>query len=196
MARTVTIQPIQTSRLDMGHPDLYPINEDGLDEDTPTSPRSPYQDYPMYPGLQQSSSSSTARIPGTPPPTALNTPRKLSNGSTASSTNSTMYSRESIRSELQRSSSWGSKTSFDSFDCGSPWRAEFPPQPLRRRRTHPQVDEQFAALPGEVLQLVLAMLKELHLARRSDSCATCWMRDLCSISLASRRWCKYARVAL
>lgn len=194
MARTVAIQPIQTTGLNM-QPDLYSISEDDQNHDAVDSPRSPFSSYPTYPGLQTSS----GKVPGTPPPTALNFPRKLSNGS--NTTSSTILSRESARSELQRSSSWGSKTSFESFDSGS-WKpieyggAYRTPEPLKRRRTSPQPGEQFAALPGEVLELILDMVKRMHLDRGTDSCATCWMRDMCSVSLASQRWCKFARNAL
>lgn len=194
MARTIAIQPIQTTGLNNA-PDLYSISEDGQHNNAAESPRSPFSSYPMYPGLQ----SSPGKVPGTPPPTALNFPRKLSNGSNSTST--TVLSRESVRSELQRASSWGSKTSFESLDSGT-WKAvEYggvyrTPEPLKRRRTSPQPDEQFDALPGEVLELVLDMVKSIHLERGSDSCSTCWMRDMCNISLASRRWCKFARIAL
>jgi hypothetical protein len=55
---------------------------------------------------------------------------------------------------------------------------------------------QFAALPGEVLELILDELKTLHLRPGSESCSTCWMRDLCAISIASRKWSKFARTFL
>jgi hypothetical protein len=66
---------------------------------------------------------------------------------------------------------------------------------LLKKRGRPP-DERFEAMPGEVLKLVLERLKDLHLSPGSDSCATCWMRDVGSISLASRKWAKYARAAL
>jgi hypothetical protein len=193
MARTVTIPPIQTTGLsNMGASDLYAIQEDGThDGDT-------YQQYPIYPGLQ----STGARVPGTPPPTALNSPRKLSGSSSpGSSSPSTMFSRESVRSEIQRSSSWGSKTTFESFDSPTgQWRSVDygyrTPESLKRQRSLPQAGDQFGELPGEVLELILATLKRIHLDRDSDSCATCWMRDLCNVGLASRRWSKFARAAL
>ncbi|KAF4123411.1 hypothetical protein GMORB2_6112 [Geosmithia morbida] len=142
------------------------------------------------------------RVPGTPPPTALNSPRKLSNGSASSV--STMFSRESARSEMQRSSSSSSKTSFDSFDSGNWKSVDFggggPRSPgacsqQYRRGSGP--DGIFGGLPDAVLGLVLDHLKSLHLDDDEDgTCATCWMRDVCSISLTSRRWSKPARAAL
>lgn len=186
MGRTVAIPPIQTSGLSgMGASDLYAIHENGHDADSSDVVR-PY---------------ANSRVPGTPPPTALNSPRKLAGSPTGSA--STMFSRESVRSEMQRSS-WGSKTSLgslESFESGQ-WRhadlayGTRTPELLKRQRTLPQPGEQFAELPGEVLELILAMLKRAHLDRAGDSCATCWMRDLCNISLSSRRWSKFSRAAL
>jgi hypothetical protein len=57
-------------------------------------------------------------------------------------------------------------------------------------------DEMFGRLPGEVLELILDKLKGSHLDKGNDSCATCWMRDLCNISLASRKWSRYSQAAL
>ncbi|PHH52310.1 hypothetical protein CFIMG_005108RA [Ceratocystis fimbriata CBS 114723] len=56
--------------------------------------------------------------------------------------------------------------------------------------------EQFALLPGNVLELILDELKALHLKPGSDSCASCWTRDVCSIALACRKWTKFARTSL
>ncbi|EPE05946.1 hypothetical protein F503_02775 [Ophiostoma piceae UAMH 11346] len=65
----------------------------------------------------------------------------------------------------------------------------------------------FAALPGEVLELILDELKKLHYDdfahTKSDvyvgehsSCATCWMRDACAMAMTARKMLKYARAAL
>ena len=215
---TVTVHPIQTTNLEATYPDMFTIDEDGPDErdsdhqaagpDVPRTLYQQFQDYPVYAGLQ----TAPGRVPGTPPSSALNMPRRLSNssssGNSPSSPSSTMFSRESIRSELQRSSSWGSKTSYDSFESAGHWKSiEYGhghshgyrmPEPPKRRRTLPQPDEIFATLPAEVLELILDNLKQLHLGKgsRSKSCATCCMRDLCCISLASRKWRKFAQAAL
>ncbi len=47
-----------------------------------------------------------------------------------------------------------------------------------------------------MLELILDRLKVAHLEPGSTSCATCWMRDCCSIAVSARKWLKYARVAL
>ncbi|RCI15530.1 hypothetical protein L249_3515, partial [Ophiocordyceps polyrhachis-furcata BCC 54312] len=52
------------------------------------------------------------------------------------------------------------------------------------------------SLPDEVFEVVTDMLKELHLGPRSESCATCWMRDLCSLCLCNRKLSRIARRAL
>ncbi|CAK7235883.1 hypothetical protein SEUCBS140593_009430 [Sporothrix eucalyptigena] len=73
-----------------------------------------------------------------------------------------------------------------------------PAKPMRRRAP----GEMFAALPGEVLELILDELKKLHLADTSaktsnhKSCATCWMRDAGNMAITARKMLKYARVAL
>jgi hypothetical protein len=51
-------------------------------------------------------------------------------------------------------------------------------------------------LPDEVMARILRELKTLHLGAGAESCATCWMRDLCSLSLVSRKWLGPARTAL
>lgn len=128
----------------------------------------------------------------------LNRPRKLSN-STASTGSS--VSRETMATS-PRSASWNSSvTSFDSMEFVNN-RSEYTfhgtSGSLGSRPYIPQAkpNEIFAALPGEVLELILDELKTLHLNPGSESCATCWMRDLCAISLSSRKWFKFARTAL
>ncbi|KAJ3948133.1 uncharacterized protein N0V96_002376 [Colletotrichum fioriniae] len=79
------------------------------------------------------------------------------------------------------------------------WRPEYmysrPSQTsVFRKKAKP--GEIFAKLPGEVLELILGELKKLHLEKPTESCATCWMRDVCSVTLTARKWCKFARVAL
>lgn len=197
MAPTVTIQPLRISRFEAGPPTA---GLESIDEDEPSTPRSPtspivsYNPFPPQSGYN-SPTSPTKKFFESPPSTKLNSPRKLS----GSSTTSTLYSRESARSEVARTTSWGSKTSFESFESGQ-WRpldgSLNRPEPLKKRRTFDQPDKMFSLLPGEVLGLILGMLKQQHLSENSESCATCWMRDLCNICLSSRSWAKFARIAL
>ena len=72
------------------------------------------------------------------------------------------------------------------------WRG---PTPIKtRRKARP--GELFAALPAEVLELILDELRNLHFQPGSDSCATCWMRDCCAVAVSARKFLKYAREAL
>lgn len=90
-----------------------------------------------------------------------------------------------------------SRSSFSSYDSSRPdhgaWQRPSPIKQTRRRR---DPGELFAILPSEVLELVLAELRNKHLSPSSDSCATCMMRDLCSVSLTCRRLSKAAQAIL
>ncbi|PKS06534.1 hypothetical protein jhhlp_007282 [Lomentospora prolificans] len=127
----------------------------------------------------------------------LNRPRKLSNSSTSSSNTA---SRETYSSGT-RTSSWSSATSFDSMDFINNRSAEYGYSRSSASSGRPHMyrskpNEIFAALPGEVLELILDELKKLHLGKNTESCSTCWMRDLCSIMMASKKWSKFARTSL
>jgi hypothetical protein len=56
--------------------------------------------------------------------------------------------------------------------------------------------EGFKKLPEEILLVVLAELKKLHLEVGSLSCATCWMRDLINLGQSCRKWWGAARCLL
>ncbi|CAK7271250.1 hypothetical protein SEPCBS119000_004504 [Sporothrix epigloea] len=76
------------------------------------------------------------------------------------------------------------------------WQRPAPIKPAKalRRRAPGEV---FAALPGEVLELILDELRNLHLENaETKTCATCWMRDAGAMALTARKMLKYARVAL
>jgi hypothetical protein len=137
-----------------------------------------------------------------------------------------MMSGESSVGGRRRSSSFSSQTSFESTFgnggvgsmAGSPasaasfaqyqhslqqrgggdgqfsWARPAPIKPAYRRWAKP--GQIFASLPGEVLELILEFLRDLHLGSGSTSCATCWMRDCCAVALSARKFLKYARVAL
>lgn len=144
--------------------------------------------YPMYPGLQ---TPTVDRRRTESMPMVLNRPRKLSNTSTRSSSST-------IRSTESNASSWGSRTSYDSSpESWTPYqRPSTAGSTTSRRKKSLQPDELFGTLPDEVLEVVLECLQDIHLDAKSDSCATCWMRDLCSLSLSSKKWHKVAKVSL
>ncbi|RYP16706.1 hypothetical protein DL765_004942 [Monosporascus sp. GIB2] len=119
--------------------------------------------------------------------------------SSSSSSASTVLSGDSFEVTIASpSSSRSSFTSFDSLDIGprKPEHGFQRPAPIKQNRQRRAPGELFAALPDEVLELTLSSLKQKHLQPRSDSCATCMMRDLCSVAVAARRFLKPARAAL
>ncbi|KAK4140022.1 uncharacterized protein C8A04DRAFT_40228 [Dichotomopilus funicola] len=149
-------------------------------------------------------------FPGGSPERAggYNKPRRLSNSSSTSSVTTSSVGHDSVDSRVRTSSFTSSQTSFDSYSPRTssapvtwqngaggqsyPWHR---PAPIKQRKKA-QPGEQFAALPGEILELILAELRKLHLRPGSNSCATCWMRDCCSVAISARKFLKYAREAL
>ena len=91
-----------------------------------------------------------------------------------------------------------SRTSLESWNS-TPRRIEYGfqrPAPIKQYRRRRETGELLAALPEEVLGLILDELKKLHLKPGSTSCATCMMRDLCSVAMAGRGLLRVAQVAL
>ncbi|KAL5615029.1 hypothetical protein BROUX41_005094 [Berkeleyomyces rouxiae] len=118
-----------------------------------------------------------------------------------------------------RTPSWNTNASFDSILSSTPSEQPFPTSmpcptgnhphphfqpllnftaPLEQASFKPKyaTGELFVLFPGNVLELILDELKALHLKPGSDSCSSCWTRDLCSIALSSRKWSKFARTSL
>ncbi|KAB5581048.1 hypothetical protein GE09DRAFT_1084692 [Coniochaeta sp. 2T2.1] len=167
----------------------------------------------MDPNIALEGFPARTRMPG------MDVRSRRSSSSTMASFNTAYSSRDSFESRGM-ASSWGSQTSLESM-ASSPlkvvpagrrtyadyqlqfqnqnqnWARNARPAPIKntyKRKANP--GEIFAALPGEVLELILEELKKLHLQPGSDSCATCWMRDCCSLALSARKWAKFARTAL
>ncbi|KAK7420474.1 hypothetical protein QQZ08_010390 [Neonectria magnoliae] len=206
---TVTVQPMHPSSFG-SMTDLYPVKEDSVEdflskaEVTSTRqhvPRSSsYPNYPIYPDLDAPISDATQSTESQPM-AKLNRPRRLSNNSTPNI--SSVYSQQAMAmGSGRRTASWSGKPSFESAESTAKWKPEYlyqRPMPIKRQgpvRPALQPNEMFAILPGEVLGLILAKLRDLHLVSGNDSCATCWMRDVCNVSVASRKWYKTARIAL
>src|SRR5213076_3086012 len=59
--------------------------------------------------------------------------------------------------------------------------------PLRPRSLREIAGESFQKLPKEVLACILEQLKHIH-NHPSMSCATCYLRDMHSVSLTSNAW--------
>lgn len=129
-----------------------------------------------------------------PRPAMYNRSRRPS--SSASSVASSVGTNDTFDAILASPAS--SRTSFDSWNSNprrpeNGWQRPAPIKQYRRRRG---TGDLFAALPEEVLGLILDELKKLHLKPGSTSCATCMMRDLCSVSVSAKKLMKVARVAL
>ncbi|TVY37352.1 hypothetical protein LOCC1_G008602 [Lachnellula occidentalis] len=119
-------------------------------------------------------------------------------------TNSWMSARRSYTEPLVKTSS------YPRHSAGEEGRQKtlMTPQRLSRRPqspTGPTFDtmhttkapgEAFGNLPKEILLVVLAELKKVHLDAGSQSCSTCWMRDLTSLSLSCKKWWGAARTTL
>ncbi|KAL6403239.1 hypothetical protein AUP68_12577 [Ilyonectria robusta] len=196
---TVTVQPMHPSSFGPVT-DLYPVREDSVGgflskTDTTTAqrnvPRSSFSTYSVYPGLE-TPAADPAKATDSLPAAKLNRPRKLSNGSTA--TMSSMYGNEGMKmgtrasmGASRRSASWGNRTSVETAESIAQWRPEYMYQrPMAIKRQAPAraaqpPNEMFAKLPAEVLGLIMSKLRDLHLTPGSESCATCWMRDVCNL---------------
>ncbi|KAL2199510.1 hypothetical protein P885DRAFT_29104 [Corynascus similis CBS 632.67] len=164
------------------------------------------------PPIHMPTAHSEGSFPGPERPGGYNKPRRLSNSSASSATSSVVSGQDSFDSRMRTASIASSQTSFDSYSPGVsprsgatpttwansaagqqyPWQR---PAPLKQRRKA-KPGELFAALPGEVLEMILEELRMLHLQSGSNSCATCWMRDCCSVAMSARKFLKYAREAL
>ncbi|KAJ4396730.1 hypothetical protein N0V93_000951 [Gnomoniopsis smithogilvyi] len=70
------------------------------------------------------------------------------------------------------------------------------PEMIKHTRPQkPRPNELFEKLPHDVLDLIMGHLRILHM-ENSSSCATCWLRDCCSVSVSNRGWLKAARDAM
>ncbi|PHH89160.1 hypothetical protein CDD83_6592 [Cordyceps sp. RAO-2017] len=202
MSPTVTVKPVHVAPMGAMPEQLYMIPEHpmpnhhhqpslgGPTRGRPSTAGSAPPSYPTYPRLQAPMLDRHKTADSFP--VTLKRPKKLSR-------NSTGQSRESLALATE-SPPWARMTIYEPSDPAG-WRPIYaqptrPPPPIKglRSRTRPQAT--MASLPGEVLEVVAEMLKELHLGAKSESCATCWMRDLCSLSLCCRQWSRVARRAL
>ncbi|KAI1180644.1 hypothetical protein F4777DRAFT_256346 [Nemania sp. FL0916] len=116
--------------------------------------------------------------------------------SNASSVTSSVGSKDTFDAILGSPAS--SSTSFESWHSAPrmPEHGWHRPAPIKQYRRRREEGELFAALPEEVLSLILQKLRESHLKPGSTSCATCMMRDLCAVAVCAKKLLKVARVAL
>ncbi|QPG99592.1 hypothetical protein C2857_002151 [Epichloe festucae Fl1] len=171
MSPTMTMRPSPAAAFERMPDlyDLYSIPEHGFDRRKPPSP--------TRPSTGGADTSAYPVYPGLQTPNMVRTP-----------------SSDSLPTVLNRPRKLSGTRSEHGL-TGS--RAQGPSGP---RTTSPSWENGLGgvcdALPGEVLEVILEMLKQFHLERGSESCATCWMRDVSNVALCSRKWYKAARLAL
>ncbi|KAF4984822.1 hypothetical protein FZEAL_50 [Fusarium zealandicum] len=203
---TIAVQPVQSPTFGSSK-DLYPVKEDKIgnfltstetSKNEHVSHRASYPIYPSYAVLETSAADPTK---SNDPSSKLNRPRKLSDNSIA--TMSTLQSRESMSAALaRRNQSWGSRPSIQTSNSMPQWRPEYMyqrPMPLKKQtpvRAPLNPNELFDTMPTEVLSLIVEKLRDLHVGPKSLSCATCWMRDVCNMCVASHKWYGPAQAAL
>ncbi|TWU74587.1 hypothetical protein ED733_006605 [Metarhizium rileyi] len=181
--------------------DLYSIPEDDVDTGGTSKPSSPVRTltaeeasaYSMYSGLQTPKFNLKPSMEALP---TLNRPRKLVGTPQSSCTGGLPRMPIELRS---KSPFWRKEPGHEQADLSN-WRLSYTqpqtPAPLKRRKSRARSGDMFATLPGEVLEVILEMLKQIHLEKGSESCATCWMRDVGNVAVCSQRWYKAARLVL
>lgn len=78
---------------------------------------------------------------------------------------------------------------------GGAVRSSLPAQHRISRSTKPPLP-MFKRLPLEIYSCILEQLRMSHSSPPSQSCATCYLRDLYSLALVSRTWDRAARMKL
>lgn len=133
-------------------------------------------------------------------PFVLNRPRKLS----ATTVTVKPVTPSNVVDSRSRSSSWSSQTTilskesamYPTYQPDPGHRTPSPTKTVFAKKITRQPGEAFASLPPTVLCNILAKLRESHLEPKSDSCSTCWMRDVCAVAVVSKKWYGLAQVAL
>ena len=108
-------------------------------------------------------------------------PRSSASSYMSVGSNSSAYSKYSTAQATNTTSLASRPPSFTNIQK---LRSTNPPPPLFKR------------LPQEIYDCILQHLANVHLSVSSTSCATCYMRDLCSLALTSRAWDRAVRTQL
>lgn len=131
--------------------------------------------------------------------------QRLSIGSSKSSVawNAMDSDAVSRRSSASSYASAGSNTSFYSHNSTTQGTntTSLPSRPssltnIQRLRSTIPPPPLFKRLPPAIYECILQHLRTVHLSVSSTSCATCYMRDLCSLALTSRAWDRAVRTRL
>lgn len=110
-------------------------------------------------------------------------------------TNGSLSPRSSVSSYASMASSIGSSHTTYSYSSASSTPPSLVSRPSNyslqvkaRLRAPPRPF--FQKLPPEIYDCILRQLRVFHEDEKSQSCQTCYQRDLCSLSATSRAWDK------
>lgn len=203
---TSFVKAMQAPYMDSA-PQLYSISEHSADKSDlamrrptaypwspPRSPTSSSPAYPTYPVMQAQTSYTGRYTPTDSMPLTLNRPRKLS-GASSRASHSSSHTEASLPSFTPSFNMIVNSRLF--MESPSPsTHSSHRPATGESTVSNASTGSAFHSLPGEVLEVIAAMLKQVHLDNGSESCATCYMRDLCTLSVCSQKWSRAATVTL
>lgn len=115
---------------------------------------------------------------------------------TIDSTGSSNFSRSSVGSR----DSWRTSiTSVSDVDyqivpilVKTPWELERTKSRKRRSRSSRDSFRFFDTLPEEIYDCIVQQLEVLQVNSRYDGCGSCYLHDLCNLSLTTRAWARSA----
>ena len=125
--------------------------------------------------LALSKSSISANSPDGRPNTPVSLRSSISSYASATSSLRSLSSSYTNPSLPRRSKSYTSQSSYHSHST-------------QRSATLPE--RFFQTLPSEIYDAILRQLRAVHESPSLQSCQTCYLRDLCALSLTSRTWDK------
>lgn len=134
------------------------------------------------------------------------TASQIESRSSISSVPSSHYASSATSAKSRRSSatSYSSTISKINYDIPhltkTPWELDRHKKNSVWRRTrmeheNPFPPSVFKKLPREVYDCIVEQLEQLHLGEE-QSCQSCYLRDLCSLSLTSRAWDRAATLQM
>jgi len=110
-------------------------------------------------------------------------------------TNGSLSPRSSVSSYASMASSIGSSYTTYTYSSASSTPASLVSRPSNyssqtKARSRAPTQPVFQNLPPEIYDCILRQLRVFHEDEKSQSCQTCYQRDLCSLSSTSRAWDK------
>ena len=112
--------------------------------------------------------------------------------------NASKFSIDSLFSRRPSVASQSSISTFTSHETPptlikTPWEAERAKNPRQTRRKLSLSTRFFQLMPPEIYDCILRQLEVVHLDSSLTSCGTCFIKDLCSLALASKSWSRPVR---